>query len=366
VSGGVALVTEVAAPYRIPVFNELAALLDGRLDVIFIAETESRRDWRLEREKIAFSFHVLGGVQFSVPYRGDRQPVYVARPLLPLLVRKRYRTVVLGGWNHVESVWAWLYSRVPARRLVLWSETPLLGEIPRRPLRSAWKRVVIAGSDACVVPGPSAAHYLVAHGADPGRISVAPNAVDTEFWSDVPAGIPVEETDEIVLLYSGRLVASKGLDTAFAALANSRLAGQATLLVAGDGPQREALEAYAPSGVQFLGPQTPAELRALYRRADMLVFPSRYDPWGLVVNEAACASLAAIASDGAGVTRDLLRDGENALVFRGGDVDALRRAFDRLADDRSLATRLGNAAAKITLTNTPAACAAGLLSAIEP
>ena len=365
-SGRVALVTEVAAPYRIPVFNELDELLGGRLDVIFISETESRRDWRLPEEEIAFRHHVLGGVQFSVPYRGDRQPVYLARPLLPLLLRRRYGTVVVGGWNHLESLWALLYAKGWRRRLVLWSETPLLGEVPRRPLRSAWKRAVIGASDAFVVPGPSAGRYLVAHGADSERIFVAPNAVDTAFWGDDPGAAPARESIGIVLLYSGRLVASKGLDLAFAALARSRLAGRAELLVAGDGPERDALEAAAPPGVRFLGPQTPAELRALYHRADMLLFPSRYDPWGLVVNEAACASLAAIASDSAGATRDLLEDGKNALVFRGGDGESLRQAFDRLADDPSLAARLGRAAAGIAATNSPAACAAGLLRAIEP
>lgn len=364
-SGRVALVTEVAAPYRIPVFNELDELLGNRLDVIFISETESRRDWRLPEEEIGFRYHVLGGAQFSVPYRGDRQPVYLARPLLPLLLRKRYETVVVGGWNHLESLWALLYAKLRNRRLVLWSETPLLGETPRRPLRSAWKRAVIGASETYAVPGPSAGRYLVAHGADPEKIFVAPNAVDTAFWSGGPGAAPSRESAEIVLLYSGRLVASKGLDLAFAALAGSRLAGRAELLVAGDGPEREALEAAAPPGVRFLGPQTPPELRALYHRADMLLFPSRYDPWGLVVNEAACASLAAIASDRAGVTRDLLEDGKNALVFRGGDGESLRLAFDRLADDPSLAVRLGLAAAAITATNSPAACAAGLLRAIE-
>lgn len=364
-NGRVALVTEVAAPYRIPVFNRLSTLLDERLEVIFISETESRRDWCLDEDQVQFPYHVLGGMQFSVPYRGDRQPVYLARPLLPLLARRRYETVVVGGWNHIESFWAALYTRSSSRRLVLWSETPLLGPIPRRPLRSAWKRTVIRASDAYAVPGSSAGAYLQAHGAPSEHISIAPNAVDTAFWS---AGTRSRAAtgSEVVLLYSGRLVESKGLDIAFAAFRNSRLFSRATLLVAGDGPARAKLEAAAPAGTRFLGAQSPTQLRKLYHAADMLVFPSRYDPWGLVVNEAACASLAAVASDGSGVARDILRDGKNALVTRAGDVDSMRLAFDRIADDPSLAGMLGRAATAIMQSHSPENCAAGLLAAIEP
>lgn len=364
-SGRIALVTEVAAPYRIPVFNELSRLLSGRLEVIFINESESRRDWRLDPDRVEFDYRVLGGIQFSVPYRGDRQPVYLAPPLLPRLLKERYEAVVVGGWNHLESVWAVSYRRLRNIRLVLWSETPLLGPLPRRPIRALWKRAVIRASDAYVAPGPSAAAYLEALDAPPDRIELAPNAVDTDFWSTGDDGGRREESG-LVLLYSGRLVPSKGLDLAFAALAQSRLAGRATLLVAGEGPARAELEAAAPAGTRFLGAQTPTQLRSLYHGADMLVFPSRYDPWGLVVNEAACGSLAAVASDGAGATRDLISDGVNGLVVKAGDVGSLRAAFDRLAEEPGLPRRLGEAAAAISVTNSPQACAAGLHRAIEP
>jgi glycosyltransferase involved in cell wall biosynthesis len=160
-------------------------------------------------------------------------------------------------------------------------------------------------------------------------------------------------------------VPAKGVDVALDAFAGSRLRGAARFLVAGDGPERAELERRAVEGVEFLGPQTPESLRRLYHSADVLVFPSRYDPWGLVLNEAACAGLAAVASDGAGATRDLLRDGENGLVVSAGDVAAMRVAFDRFADDPPLAERLGTAAARISETNSPAACAEGIASALD-
>lgn len=361
----VALVTEVIAPYRIPVFNELAALLDGGLHVFFIAETEGRRDWPVLRDEIRFRYDVLGGLDFTVPYRGDRQPVYLAPPLLPRLVRGKFDTVLLGGWNHLEAYWSLAYCLLRRARLALWSETPLLGSTPpRRPLRSALKRLVIRAADAYAVPGPSAGRYLEAFAASPERIHHAPNAVDNDFWSTRPDEATVDDMDRPVLLYVGRLVESKGVVDALAAFAASELAGRASFLIAGDGPERGALEARAPAGVSFLGACDRNRLRALYHSADLLVVPSRYDPWGLVVNEAACAGLPALGSGSAGAARDLIRDGENGLLFPGGDVGALRRAFDRIAREPGLLDSLRPGAAAIAARSTPEACAAGLRAAI--
>jgi glycosyltransferase involved in cell wall biosynthesis len=361
VSGRVALVTEIAAPYRIPVFNELFDLLDGRLEVFFINETESRRDWRLDRDAVHFPYQVLGGVQFSVPLRGDRQPVYLARPLLPRLERGRFDSVIVGGWNHLECYWALAYARRRRKRLVVWSETPLLAALPERRLRNALKRLVVGAADAYVVPGPSAARYLEALGAEGAAIHEAPTAVDVGFWSERPDDLVLPDRPR--LLYCGRLVASKGVEAALRAFAASQLAGPWELVIAGDGPERSRLEQLAPPGTSFVGAQTPEALRRLYHSSSMLVFPSLYDPWGLVLNEAACAGLAAVASDGAGATRDLVRDGVNGLVVPAGDEAALRVAFDRLAGEPALAQRLGAAFAQVAESHTPAACAAGLYAA---
>jgi glycosyltransferase involved in cell wall biosynthesis len=364
-TGRVALVTEVIAPYRIPVFNELSDLLDGRLEVFFIAESEKRRDWPILRDEIRFDHQVLGGLDFTVPYRGDRQPVYIARPLLPRLLRGRFDAVLVGGWNHLEAYWSLAYCRLRRARLALWSETPLLGPAPpRRPLRSALKRLVIRSADAYAVPGPSAGRYLEAFGASPERIHHAPNAVDNDFWSIRPDDAEPAEPDRPVLLYVGRLVESKGVGDALAAFGDSELAGRASFLIAGDGPERADLEARAPAGVSFLGACDRDRLRSLYHSADLLVVPSRYDPWGLVVNEAACAGLPALASDAAGAGRDLIRDGENGLVFRAGDGASLRAALDGVAREPALTQRLRAGALAIAAASTPRACAEGLRAAL--
>jgi glycosyltransferase involved in cell wall biosynthesis len=87
-----------------------------------------------------------------------------------------------------------------------------------------------------------------------------------------------------IFLYAGRLAVEKNLE-AFLAL---DLPG--TKVVAGDGPARAALEARFPQA-RFLGVKTPAELAALYASADVFVFPSRTDTFGVVLLEALACGL---------------------------------------------------------------------------
>ncbi len=218
-------------------------------------------------------------------------------------------------------------------------------------------------ADRYVVPGPSAARYLAALGAPAEAIETAPNAVDVAYWSARPDDVDAPPAPR--LLYVGRLTRSKGVDVAIRAFAGSELSRTWELVVAGDGPERGSLERLAPPGVRFLGACDAEAVRRLYHSASAVVFPSRYDPWGLVLNEAACAGVAPIASDGAGATRDLVVDGVNGLVARAGSVDDLRRCLDRLAADPGLAPRLGAAFRGVADSHTPAACAAGLARAVR-
>lgn len=97
--------------------------------------------------------------------------------------------------------------------------------------------------------------------------------------------------------------------------------------------------------VRFHGPLTGEPLARLYRDADVFALPSRWEGFGMVYLEAIGHGLPVIAS-AAGGARDLIRDGENGLLVRPGDVVALAGRLEALRDDDRLRTRLANAAAR--------------------
>jgi len=79
---------------------------------------------------------------------------------------------------------------------------------------------------------------------------------------------------------------------------------------------------------------------AEYRRHDLLVFPSTYEGFGLVVLEAMSQGLPVIATP-VGCVPDLIRDGDNGLVVPARDANALARAVRRLMDAPEERQRIG-------------------------
>jgi glycosyltransferase involved in cell wall biosynthesis len=130
-------------------------------------------------------------------------------------------------------------------------------------------------------------------------------------------------------IFSGRLISIKRVDLlidAFAQIAEQRPGWD--LLIAGGGPLEAELKLRVPEWLQqrvlwtgFISSQD--RMSALYRLSDVLVLPSDYEPWALVVNEAAYAGLAIVCSDVVGAAAELLKDGENGRFFRAGDITSL-------------------------------------------
>jgi glycosyltransferase involved in cell wall biosynthesis len=152
----------------------------------------------------------------------------------------------------------------------------------------------------------------------------------------------------MVFLFCGQMIARKGLDhllEAFAAVAE-RHSG-ARLLLAGREAELPGLLEGLPEEVRariaYAGFQPPEALPGVFARADVFVLPSRYDGWGVVVNQAIGAGLPVICSDAVGAGYDLVEAGVNGVLFPVGDVAALAGCMERFLDEPGLAARWGAA-----------------------
>jgi glycosyltransferase involved in cell wall biosynthesis len=116
--------------------------------------------------------------------------------------------------------------------------------------------------------------------------------------------------------------------------------------------------------VRLLGHQGRDELVDRYAEADLFVFPSNSDPWGLVVNEAMAAGLPLVASSAAGAVVDLVEHGRNGLVVEPGEADALRDALSKLIDDPAERIRMGRESSSMIDAYAPDAWARGMREAI--
>jgi glycosyltransferase involved in cell wall biosynthesis len=177
----------------------------------------------------------------------------------------------------------------------------------------------------------------LATGYPAAQVDTIPYFVDAAAASTPEAGLVVT---------GGRLVREKGIDLFLQALTNVRQPWRA--IIAGDGMEAAALKARARAlgldgAVTFAGWQDEAQMAALYRRAWLVVMPSRWpEPSGIIGLEA-MAHGRPVAAFATGGIPEWLEHGVTGLRAAPGDAPALASAISTMLDDAALAARMGEA-----------------------
>jgi glycogen(starch) synthase len=157
------------------------------------------------------------------------------------------------------------------------------------------------------------------------------------------------------VLYSGRLVERKGIRELLAAIPEVLQAVPGARFVLTGGPPTFPASAVAAQWLEtqhtpflerihFTGWQSPSEMTLRYAAADVLVVPSRYEPFGMVLLEGMLHGLAIVAAD-VGGPAEILEHGRTGLLFPPRDVKALSSALQQLLENPDERHALGRAAA---------------------
>lgn len=183
------------------------------------------------------------------------------------------------------------------------------------------------------------------------KVDVVFNGVDTaKFRFDWPESErtsrrrALARDDEPIILFVGRFVREKGIHVLLNA-ANAVLARQpkARFVLVGGG-RHENLERFVrwyglADRVTFPGFQTGRALLELYRVADLAVFPSLYEPFGIVALEAMASEVPVVASDAGGL-REVVSHDKSGTSSYAGDAGSLAWAILRVLEDQERARKL--------------------------
>lgn len=201
------------------------------------------------------------------------------------------------------------------------------------------RRALLALADRLIAHSEASRNVLERNGLPASRIRVVPNMDDGTFHAT-----PAHEGERI--LYAGGLTFPKGADVAldaFALLARER--PTAVLDIAGGGYLRPELEARAARAgiegrVTFLGYLPRSELRERYRRASVVLFPSRAEEtFGRIVLEA-WGTGAPIVATRVSAPGELVKDGVTGLLVDPEDPKDVAAALLRVLREPDLAARL--------------------------
>ena len=235
-------------------------------------------------------------------------------------------------------------------------------------------RHIYRHADAVIAYGEHVRRFAAQIRGRDDDIFIAPQAVERDLFGrhvDAAeiAGFRAEHQlgDGPLVLYTGRLVAEKGIEVL--AEAWPQVTAPATLVLAGDGPYAEWMRSVP--GARLLGPIARARLVIAYAAAQFTVVPSiptpRFkEPWGLVCNEAFEQGRTVIATTAVGAAAGgLVRDGDTGIVIAPNDPRRLAATIDSLLGDDHLRTRLGTAARAAVQPFTYEAMAAGVAAALR-
>jgi glycosyltransferase involved in cell wall biosynthesis len=220
---------------------------------------------------------------------------------------------------------------------------------PRLRLLRASRNRALRRAAHVVVPSAYLRDLALGWGVAPDRLTVVPNpAPPLPPLPDRDAARGALGLDGVTLAAAGRLTRQKALGDALAAVAR---VDRVSLVVAGDGPERGALEQRAAElgldgRVRFVGPLARTEVLTLFRAADAALLSSAWENLPHSVVEALAVGTPVVATAVGGVP-EVVRDGENGLLVAPGDVAALADAIRRVSEPGLRDALAANAAASV-------------------
>lgn len=259
--------------------------------------------------------------------------------LLSAVAERDPDVIVLCGWVF------WPYTRLvhaPAlrrARKLMGMDTPWRGTLAQRLARYRLAHF-IRDVDLVITAGERSAEYARRIGVRRERLRPGYYGFDFCSFASGAAQRPARWPRQF--LYAGRYVPAKDLETLVQGytLYRNAVAEPWGLTCRGSGPDASLL-AGVP-GITDGGFAQPAHLPGIFADHGAFVLPSRFEPWGVVIAEAAASGLPVVCSTACGAAADLVRDYYNGLVVTPEDPIALSRALRWIHDHEAELPSIGS------------------------
>ena len=196
--------------------------------------------------------------------------------------------------------------------------------------------------------------------ADLDKIDVIPNGIDLDkfdnFTKDLDFRRRYAKDNEKIILTMGRMVNEKGIQHLICAMPKIlNEYNDAKLVVAGKGPMLEELKDIAyrigiAHKVYFTGYLSGDDVQKMYKNVDVAVFPSTYEPFGIVALESMLAGIPTVVSDVGGLD-EIVKHGLTGLKSYAGNSNSIADSVLAILKDNNLAEKLSKNGQNEVLNN---------------
>lgn len=361
------LLTNTPSPYQVELLSAINADGRCRLSVRFMRDVHRGSPWQPAPGQ-DFGYRILRGCgprvwsdAFRIHPAALRECATGTHDLYVISGQYTSLTAVACGLllSLRRKPWAlWLEQPWPEDYRPTWTRSVAARSEVARVLRLAILRMMLRLTRRVFCIGTAAVEAYGRLGTPTAKLGLVPYCCDTDRYARVDPAAAAKRRGELaprartVFLFSGQLIERKGVDILLDAF--SRLAaetGDVALVLMGDGPARSKLESSVPpplrDRVRFLGNVPYDDVPLYFRAADVFVFPSRHDGWGVVINEACAAGLPIITTSAVGAARDLVVDGYNGFVLPRDDANGFLEKMRQLGQESEQARLMGERSLQI-------------------
>ena len=178
--------------------------------------------------------------------------------------------------------------------------------------------------------------YYVFNNINKKKIRFVPYVVDNNFFSS--DNFIKKTYKDINFLFVGKFHKNKGIRLLLEAFKeigskNKKILNKIKLTLVGNGILFNEIKKYILNEklkfIKLTNFQSQKKLKYIYQKSDILILPSLYEPWGLVINEALNAGNAIICSDKVGAAGDLVINNKNGFVFKSNDKKSLIKSITK-------------------------------------
>jgi glycosyltransferase involved in cell wall biosynthesis len=325
--------TNLPAPYRIPIWNRLA--IKTNLKVYFTYGEKNYRFWTFPKNT-KWQVMVL---EKKIYLWKNTEIILNFTSSFKIASHAEY--LVISGWENPFYIAVLLLSRLTETKTSILYESTAATHRFNGKLALYLKGKILNLADSIVTVGNSSTEAVLAAGVNRSKILQIFNPVDVSFFHSYSMANRIETSSGHRFLFVGQLIERKNVKSLIHAFSKIARNGD-TLSIAGDGILKNQIFALINDlklngTVNLVGQKSQDELAKIYANSDTLVMPSIEEVWGLVANEALASGMHAVVSEKSGVT-DLISEMPGVYICK-TDIESIAEAMDKSRGDFKVAIK---------------------------
>jgi glycosyltransferase involved in cell wall biosynthesis len=343
----IAIVTTHPIQYQSPLFKQASLWNKFKVDVYFASKHGYKSKYidKDFKKKFNWNINLLSGYNYFFSTKNDYNinSFFLSfKNLKNTLFKIKYDAILLFGWNNILYIKAFFLAKLYKIPIILRVETNSTQKINyfKKNIKYLILYILFKYIDYFLYIGSLNKKFYLNLGINSKRLYPAPYSVDNNFFlNKKKISIFIKKKfKKKTILFVGKLIERKNVEEFLKLAELFKNDNRFNFLVVGDGHQIKLCNEFVInnklSNIKIVGFINQKELRVIYQKSFLLIVPSKYETWGLVINEAMAAGLPVICSRNCSSSRDLIINGKTGYVYNLGDIKFLKKLIIELSTNK--------------------------------